>query len=116
MWRYFESDMKVFPWPLWMIVTTYALISVPLQEVVFRGMLIPRLEMVIKNRWLVIGISAALFGLAHALFGNVWLVMVTSLIGLFWSWLFVKYRNLLTIITSHAAVGNVFITLMNINL
>jgi membrane protease YdiL (CAAX protease family) len=89
-------------------------VSVPLQEIIFRSLLIPRLEMIIGQKPLLILFNALLFGLAHAIFGSGWFVAATFLLGIFWSWLFVKYRNLLVILPSHALVGAVFIVIFNI--
>lgn len=100
---------RLLDMPLWLILISYALLSAPLQEVVFRGIIIRRLELIVKNKWLIIGISAFLFALVHVMFLNPMLVVVTFIGGLVWGWLFMRYGNLWPIQVSHSVLGSILI-------
>lgn len=104
-------SMRVINLPGWMIIGLYVGLSVPLQELVFRGIMIKRLELILQNSWLIIGMSAGIFALAHVIFKSPMIVVITFLGGLVWGWLFVRYRNLWPIQISHAVLGGILIWL-----
>ena len=83
----------------------YSLISAPLQEIIFRGYYIKRLEYVSKNEWFLKLWSAGLFAAVHIPFGNVYLVVVCFLFGIWAAGIFIKYRNLYAIMIAHALIG-----------
>lgn len=101
--------MRLLNMPLWLILVSYALLSAPLQEVVFRGIIIRRLEVITKNKWIIIGISSVLFALVHVMFWNPMLVVATFLGGMVWGWLFMRYGNLWPIQVSHSVLGSILI-------
>jgi membrane protease YdiL (CAAX protease family) len=101
--------MRLLNMPLWLILTSYALLSAPLQEVVFRGIIIRRLQVMTQNKWVIIGISSVLFALVHVMFWNPMLVVVTFLGGMVWGWLFMRYGNLWPIQVSHSVLGSILI-------
>lgn len=71
------------------------------EELVFRGYLMPRLEIFAKNGWLVIVLSSLIFGFAHL--GNLSIVglVVPTFIGLIFSYHYYKYRNIVVLILAH---------------
>lgn len=101
--------LKTFDIPMWPLLLSYVFLSVPIQEVVFRGLIINRLEAVNRNPFFTVFFSAFIFSLAHIFIKNILLVSMTFLAGLFWGWLFVKYRNIWTIQLSHAVLGGMVI-------
>jgi membrane protease YdiL (CAAX protease family) len=83
------------------------------EELVFRGYLIPRLMKFFKNEHLPIIISSLVFGLMHYGFGTIINILVPTLIGLIFGYHYYKYRNLKVLITCHLLIDMyaLFITL-----
>lgn len=77
-------------------------ISVPFQELFFRGMVQTRLENLL-NPGLAIAIASLIFALVH--FFNPILVALTLAGGLAWGYSFHRKRNLAGPILSHAFLG-----------
>ncbi len=72
-----------------------------MEELLFRGYLMPRLQLLLKNSWLTIIISSLLFGLAHYSYGS-WSQVINPLfIGLIFAWHYQKYRNIKVLILCH---------------
>jgi membrane protease YdiL (CAAX protease family) len=104
-----EVQKETVGWaPLWPLLF-YGLVSVPLQEFIFRGFYISRLELVSKNPWFLILWSGVVFGLIHLFFENKAVFWGSLILGLVWSGLFVRYRNLWLTIASHILIGGVVI-------
>ena len=83
----------------------YMLMSAPLQEIIFRGYYIKRLEYLSKNEWFLKLWSAGLFAAVHIPFGNAYLVFVCFLYSIWAAGIFIKYRNLYAIMIAHAFIG-----------
>ncbi|HTB53455.1 MAG TPA: type II CAAX endopeptidase family protein [Ferruginibacter sp.] len=71
------------------------------EELIFRGYLLPRLEVLFKNSYLAIFISSLLFGLMHFSFGTLYNVLGPFIIGLAFAYYYWKYRNIKLIIVFH---------------
>ncbi len=71
------------------------------EEFIFRGYLMPRMEILFKHKWAVISLSALVFGIAHI--GNSSLIgfIVPTLIGLIFSYHYYRYRNIKVLIITH---------------
>lgn len=80
----------------------YVLLSVPLQEMLFRGLLQTRLEGLVRP-WLAVSIASLAFGLAHL--PDAILTALTIPAGLAWGYSFHRRRNLAGPVTSHACLG-----------
>jgi membrane protease YdiL (CAAX protease family) len=78
-----------------------ALTAGVVEELIFRGYLQPRLELIFKNPYLAIIISSILFGALHYRYGTVINVIVPFFIGLVFSYYYWKYRNITVIIITH---------------
>lgn len=91
--------------PLWFIFTTYALVSVPFQELVYRSFLVNFQEELRVDKKLILLIGAILFALVHiawgrgVVFGMFWL-------GIYWVWLFMKTRSFWLLYVSHLIIGS----------
>jgi membrane protease YdiL (CAAX protease family) len=96
-------------WPIWLIILSYVAYSVPVQEFLFRGFLISRLELVTKNQWILIMVSGLLFAAAHLPFANKWVALGTLPIGLWCAHAFLTHRNLLAPSIIHGVIGGVYI-------
>ena len=71
------------------------------EELIFRGYLIPRLNILCNNSYLPVIISALLFGAAHFTYGTVTNIIVPTFIGLIFGFYYQKYRNLKVLILCH---------------
>lgn len=117
MLKYLSPDMftipaltrQFVPVPFQMIMIGYALISVPLQEFLFRGYLTNRLAPVIKSEpWLILCVSL-LFAIAHLPFGSRYFTLGTFVLGLAWEYSFLRHRNIYLIMMSHMILGGIYI-------
>lgn len=98
--------------PVLLAVFIYAVVSAPLQELIFREFYLSRLELVSRNKTFLIWYSAIVFAVIHLSLGN-WRITIASLLmGLAYAGNFLKYRNLLAISISHAILGSLMIYLM----
>jgi len=71
------------------------------EELIFRGYLQPRLELLLKNPYWAIFISSLIFGLAHFRYGTVKNVLDPFLIGLGLAIYYWRYRNIKVAIIFH---------------
>jgi membrane protease YdiL (CAAX protease family) len=72
-----------------------------IEEFIFRGYLIPRLEILLKNTYIAIIISSILFGLIHYSYGTLIQIIGPFFIGLIFAFHYQKYRNIKIIIICH---------------
>ncbi|OGD56373.1 hypothetical protein A3I57_00175 [Candidatus Beckwithbacteria bacterium RIFCSPLOWO2_02_FULL_47_23] len=101
--------------PFWFSVFRYIVVSVPLQEIIFRSFLINRSALVIKNKLLLQAYAALIFMLMHFSFKTSILIAGTLILGWIWSGNFIKYRNVYSVALSHIAVGLTYIIFMYLN-
>lgn len=71
------------------------------EELIFRGYLLPRLELALKNKKLAILISSILFGFLHIGYGTLLNVIGPIVIGVVFAIQYEKYRNIKILITCH---------------
>jgi len=71
------------------------------EELIFRGYLIPRLKMLLKRGYIAVILSALIFGFAHIGYGTLINMYVPFLIGIIFGAYYQKYRNLKVLIFSH---------------
>lgn len=95
-------------------VLAYAFFSVPLQELIFRGFYLSRLERLSTNRFFLLTYSAFVFMLIHVLFDSFLLFLITGVMGVVWADNFLRYRSLPAIIISHATLGGFLIYFINL--
>ena len=88
----------------------YPLISVPLQEIVFRWFLLNLFLIISHEMFISIILSSLIFGLLHLSFSKL-LVISTFIISFYWSFLYLSTNNLWYPIISHGIVGNTLIWL-----
>ena len=81
------------------------------EELIFRGYLIPRLHILFKNSYLPVLFSALLFGAAHIGYGTVINMLVPFLLGLIFGVYYQKYRNLKVLIFCHFFIDFLSLTL-----
>ncbi len=95
-----EKIIRFFDGNLFLIITTCITAGV-VEELIFRGYLVPRLELLFKNRYLAIVISSVLFGLLHFGYGTLLNVIGPFVIGLVLAQHYYTYRNIKMIIFVH---------------
>jgi membrane protease YdiL (CAAX protease family) len=71
------------------------------EELIFRGYLIPRLNILFKNSYLPVIFSALIFGVSHIGYGTLINMLVPFLLGLLFGAYYQKYRNLKVLIFCH---------------
>jgi len=91
--------------PILLRIFYYSIISVPVQELIFRSYVINRLEQFSGNKYFLITASALIFGLAHWPFNSILLVVGSLIFGIFLAINFLRYRNLYTPLIVHSLVG-----------
>ena len=71
------------------------------EELFFRGYLLPRLTIVMKNTKLAIVLSSLLFGLMHYGYGTLVQMIGPAVIGLVLGWQYQKYQSIKIVILCH---------------
>lgn len=94
-------------------IIIYTFITVPVQELIFRGYITWRIKEVYQNPREIESISIAIFTLAHLPFHSPLILVVTFLMGLVYIKNYLKYQNIYTVIISHAIVGAGLIMIRN---
>lgn len=87
----------------------YVLISAPCQEILTRGFLVAVIEQAgISGATVKVILPSVAFSFFHVLYRDL-LLAATLLIGIVWGLIYVRHRNLLPIIGSHALLGSIAI-------
>jgi len=92
--------VKIFKADTLLLVVTCITAGV-VEELLFRGYLMPRLQLLLKKPWLSIFISSALFGAMHFGYGNFAQIAGPFFIGLVFAGYYHKYRNIKVLIFCH---------------
>ena len=71
------------------------------EELIFRGYMLPRLANIFKSPFLGIAVSSILFGLLHYKYGTIFNVVVPIFIGAVFAYYYWKYRNIKVLIFCH---------------
>ncbi len=71
------------------------------EELIFRGYLMPRLELLYNNKYVTVIVSSLLFGMIHIGYGTVINVVATAFIGFIFALHYQKYRNIGFLIFFH---------------
>lgn len=109
-------------WQKWLLFLPLVLVFTPIQttaeELLFRGYMLQSLSLVIRNRWLLIGISSLIFGILHL--GNpevtvtnsfIWLALTYIAFGVFLAVVTLRDNSLELAIGCHAA-NNLFLAIL----
>jgi membrane protease YdiL (CAAX protease family) len=92
--------MKLFKNNIFLILFTSITAGVT-EELIFRGYLIPRLEILLKNTPAAILLSSILFGLIHYSYGTIIQIIGPIFIGLVFALHYKKYKNIKILIMCH---------------
>lgn len=71
------------------------------EEMLFRGYLMPRLQLFLKGNWVPVILSSLIFGLAHFRYGTFVNVAGPVFIGLVFAAYYQKYKNIKVLIICH---------------
>ena len=71
------------------------------EEIIFRGYIQQRIELILKSPIAGIIISSVLFGLAHSLYGTIQQVAIPFAIGIIFSIYYFKYKNIYVLMVFH---------------
>lgn len=74
------------------------------EELIFRGYLVPRLELLFKNKYMPVIISAAFFSLMHYRYASLSQTIFTFCFGVVFAIHYQWYRNIKILIITHALV------------
>lgn len=77
------------------------------QQTLFQFYLLGRLVVLLRGRaWLAIGLAGGAYSLVHL--PDYATTAATAVSGIVWSWIYFRYRRLLPLALSHAALGSTF--------
>ncbi len=74
------------------------------EELIFRGYLLPRLQVIFNNKWVAIFLSSLVFGMAHLNSFDLLPMINPFIIGVIFSIFYFKYRSLATLIIAHLII------------
>ncbi|MBM7845502.1 CPBP family intramembrane glutamic endopeptidase [Herpetosiphon giganteus] len=97
------------PWVWLLLVLAYPIVSVYIQELVFRGLFFARYHTLLNERWLLL-LNAVVFGWAHIIFRNPYAVILTIIGGWLFGDTYRQTRSLRLVCLEHALYGNLMFT------
>jgi membrane protease YdiL (CAAX protease family) len=102
----FQDALPLSEWLISDNVLWLMPIHILLQELIFRTYLISRLKTIFKNQsHLIVLVAASIFALTHFILPDALPVVLLTLIsGLVWSYLYLRFPNLLYVWLSHLAL------------
>ncbi len=71
------------------------------EELIFRGYMLPGLDLLFNNKWISIFLSAFLFGIVHIGYGDFERMLFPFIIGIVFGMFYYKYRSLTVLIICH---------------
>jgi membrane protease YdiL (CAAX protease family) len=100
----YEGTLRTTVPPLLFIVL-YGLISSPLQELIFRGLMMHHGNQIFKRQFISVFITSFAFSLAHIWYPSIALVYITFILGIIWGISRIKYNSLVGPSIGHAVIG-----------
>jgi membrane protease YdiL (CAAX protease family) len=93
--------------PLFLIILlVYALFSVWPQELIYRTFFFKRYSSLFVNKKLLVLVNAIVFSLAHILFKNTLVLILTFIGGLIFAISYLKFKSTMLVSIEHALYGN----------
>ncbi|MFZ2189829.1 MAG: type II CAAX endopeptidase family protein [Candidatus Magasanikiibacteriota bacterium] len=99
----FKNEIKNLPpWLVDAESVWFTLFHTGAQEIIFRLYLLNRLKSILNNRLIISIISGLSFGLVHFILPDaLFIVILTSIIGILWSYVYLKKPNFILVWLSH---------------
>jgi membrane protease YdiL (CAAX protease family) len=97
-----RSNLRLFV----IILFVYTFLSVWPQEVIYRTFYFERYQDLFPSRKLLIFINALVFSLAHVMFRNTLVLVLTFIGGLLFAYTYVKTKSTVLVSIEHALYGN----------
>jgi len=92
---------------LWLfILFFYSVFSVYPQELLYRTLYFKRYKSLFKSDWLFVFVNAIVFSLAHLMFKNTLVLMITFVGGILFSLTYMKTKSTLLVTIEHAIYGS----------
>jgi len=88
--------------PIWLISVLLLFIIGPAEEIFWRGFVLTKLNDIYSKKPLNLIIATLLYTLVHIWSLNLMLLVAAFVCGLFWGYLFLKYKSLVPVIISHS--------------
>ncbi|MGB9770733.1 MAG: lysostaphin resistance A-like protein [Candidatus Kapaibacteriota bacterium] len=88
--------------PLWLISFLLLFIIGPAEEIFWRGFILNKLIEQKQNPYLSLLFATFLYSFVHIWALNIMLLIAAFVCGLFWGFLFIKYKSLVPVIISHS--------------
>lgn len=104
-------DMLSASLPIRLIL--YSLVSVPIQEFIFRSYLVWRLEDLKWSTSSIIWTSTIIFVIGHLPFQSPLMLVVVAVMGFVYARIYSKHKNIWPIIISHAIIGSILMLIRN---
>ncbi|HVX25559.1 MAG TPA: type II CAAX endopeptidase family protein [Parafilimonas sp.] len=102
--------VKTFYHNQWLFIFSIITAGV-IEEILFRGYLLTRLQMLFKNDYMPVIISSVLFGLVHIGYGTVQNVVGPMCIGVVFALYYIRYKRIVPLIISHAVYDFLIMTI-----
>lgn len=83
------------------VIVLTCITAAVVEEFIFRGYLLPRLEIIFKSPAIAITVSSVLFGLLHYKYGTLINILGPAFIGAVFAYYYYHYRNIKVIIICH---------------
>ena len=94
------------------IMILYPIMSVAAQELIFRTFFFHRYGPLFgRSRWMLIGVNAAAFGLAHIIYGSYVSLILTTVLGVLLAWRYERTRSFWAVWLEHALYGCLVFTI-----
>jgi membrane protease YdiL (CAAX protease family) len=74
------------------------------EEVICRGYILPRLELLFRNKYMPVILSSLMFGLMHFRYNSIGEIILATGLGVVFAIHYQWYRNLKILIITHAAI------------
>jgi len=105
------SVVKQKPFVWLAILFVYAFLSVIPQELIYRGFFYSRYYYLFPNKKIFSILNVVCFSWCHVFLGNIWVMVITALAGVFFVYTYEKEKSLLWTVVEHSLYGNLVFTL-----
>jgi len=99
-------DNSAYKWSFYLF---FICVSSPIQEFLYRGFLFSIFSRAKFAMWLQILLSTLLYSFVHLIYQDIYILLSTFIIGIFWGWHYAKFHNLYSVIISHSVLGAIAI-------